>query len=116
MEKLVFNAQILNHREKQEILNEIIVQLEKDTGFDYRMAEADAGSVEFLELMRRDLANYLAKISTYGKTRFMHLIYRVDINQTKFRELSDGDFYFHQLSELVLSRMFQKVITKRNIK
>jgi hypothetical protein len=102
--------------DKLEILTAIITQLEKDTGLDYTQTPIDADSPEFLNALRSDLANHLKKIAGQNHTRFMHLIYRVDITQTKLNRLEMDINYFHNLAELVLNRMFQKTITKRFLK
>jgi len=102
--------------DKHEILIAIILQLEKDTGLDYTQVPIDADSPIFLDAMRNDLANYLKKIAGQNHTRFMHLIYRVDITQSKMSRLEMDSEYFHNLAELVLNRMFQKTITKRYLK
>ncbi|MFM9944409.1 MAG: hypothetical protein ACKVQB_04180 [Bacteroidia bacterium] len=104
------------YQDKQEILAAIIIQLEKDTGLDYTQIPVDAENRIFLETLRKDLALYLKKIGEQSQTRFMHLIYRVDISQTKMNQLEMNVHYYHQLAEMVLNRMFQKVITKRIIK
>lgn len=105
-----------NYIDKKEILSSIITQLEKDTGLDYTKTEIDAENPHFLEMLRKDLANHLKKIAGQNQTRFMHLIYRVDITQAKMNKLEMDEFYFYNLAELVLNRMFQKTITKRFIK
>ena len=105
-----------NYIDKKEILTSIISQLEKDTGLDYTQIEIDAENLHFLQMLRKDLANHLKKVAGQNQTRFMHLIYRVDITQTKMNKLEMDEFYFHNLAELVLNRMFQKTITKRFIK
>ena len=104
------------YHDKPEILKAILVQLEKDTGLDYTSAPADPGSPEFLGMLRKDLAQHLKKISGQNQTRFMHLIYRVDISQSKLNKLEMDEFYFNELAELVLNRLFQKVITRRFFK
>lgn len=104
------------YHNKQEILAAIIIQLEKDTGLDYTQTPINADNPIFLETLRKDLAHYLQKIAGQNQTRFMHLIYRVDISQSKMNKLEMNEHYYHQLAEMVLSRMFQKVITKRIIK
>ncbi len=105
-----------HYHDKQEILTALIVQLEKDTGLDYTQTAVDAENPIFLETLRKDLAHYLQKMAGQNQTRFMHLIYRVDISQAKMSKLEMNEHYYHQLAEMVLSRMFQKVITKRIIK
>ncbi len=105
-----------NYIDKKEILTSIISQLEKDTGLDYTQIEIDAENPHFLQMLRKDLANHLKKVAGQNQTRFMHLIYRVDITQTKMNTIEMDEFYFHNLAELVLNRMFQKTITKRYIK
>lgn len=101
------------YHDRQEILEAIIAQLEKDTGLDYTQTPIDANDPVFLENLRMDLAAYLKKIAGQNQTRFMHLIYRVDISQTKMNRLEMDEFYYHKLSELVLNRMFQKIMTRK---
>ena len=86
-----------NYLDKKEILSSIIIQLEKDTGLDYTQTEIDAENPHFLEMLRMDLANHLKKISGQNQTRFMHLIYRVDITQAKMNKLEMDEFYFYNL-------------------
>ena len=105
-----------NYIDKKEILTSIIAQLEKDTGLDYTQVEIDAENPHFLQILRKDLANYLKKIAGQNHTPFMYMIYRVDITQNKMNTLEMDEFYFYNLSELVLNRMFQKTITNRFIK
>ncbi len=105
-----------NYIDKKEILTSIISQLEKDTGLDYTQIEIDSENPHFLQMLRKDLANHLKKVAGQNQTRFMHLIYRVDITQAKMNTIEMDEFYFHNLAELVLNRMFQKTITKRFIK
>jgi len=104
---------IAQYHDKLEILKAIILQLEKDTGLDYTQTPIDPDNPEFLETLRNDLSNYLKKIAGQNQTRFMHLIYRVDITQSKMNKLEMNAFYYFQLAELVLNRMFQKVITRK---
>lgn len=107
---------LAKHADKQQILKEIVLQLEKDTGLDYTPANIEATNLLSLENLRLDLANYLKKIAGQNQTRFMHLIYRVDISQAKMNKMEMNEFYYHQLAEMVLSRIFQKVITRRYLK
>ena len=107
---------LAEYQDKQELLSAIIIQLEKDAGIDYTGTPADAENPVFLETLRKDLAHYLQKIGSENQTRFMHLIYRVDISQSKMNKLEMNEHYYHQLAEMVLNRMFQKTITKRYFK
>ena len=105
---------LAKYADKEEILNSILIQLEKDTGLDYTKANTENPMV--LGMLRKDLSAYLKKIAEQNKTRFMHLIYRVDILQSKMNSLQMSEFYYNELAEMVLNRMFQKIITKRLIK
>ncbi len=111
----VFNG-LASFVDKQEILEGIVNQLAKDTGFDYSHIPLDAEDPIFLETMRKDLAFYIRNLASKSHIRFMHIIFRVDISQAKMNTIPSGDFYYHQLSELILSRLFQKIITKRHFK
>jgi hypothetical protein len=111
----LFN-ELSSYIDKEEILVAIITQLEKDTGLDYTQVKVDLDNPYFLDLLRRDLAAHIQKIASQNHTRFMHLIYRVDITQTKMNKLDMDEFYFVNLAELILNRMFQKIITKKFIK
>ena len=99
--------------DKQEILAAILQQLEKDTGFDYTGTPVQADNPLFMENLREDLSRFLRKVSGQNQTRFMHLIYRVDITQSRMNSIEMDQFYFHHLAELVLDRMLQKVITRK---
>ncbi len=109
-----FNS--LSFNDRQAILVDIMNQLEKDTGFCYSDATINAENPVFLETMRKNLAQYVQKIASNNQTRFMHLIYRVDISQAKMNKIPKDDFYYHHLSEMILSRLFQKIITRRHFK
>ena len=111
----LFNG-IEKYDDRQEMLKSIILQLEKDTGLDYTEVKSDADDPVFLENLRKDLANHIKKIAGQSHTRYMNLIYRTDIPQGKLKKIDMDEFYFHRLAEMVLSRMFQKVVTRKYLK
>lgn len=102
-----------DNRDKKEILEAIITQMDKDTGLDYTQTPIDPNNPEFLEMLRRDLAAHLKKVSDQNQTRFMHMIYRVDLSQSKLNKLEMNAAYYDELAEMVLNRLFQKVMTRR---
>ncbi|MCB9251935.1 MAG: hypothetical protein H6605_05670 [Flavobacteriales bacterium] len=97
---------------KQQILEALLVQLEKDTGLDYTKVVANAKDPEFLANLNSDLEHYLKKVSGQSNTNFMHLIYRTDISQKKLSTIGPEEDYFGALSKMILNRMLQKVITR----
>ncbi|MFN8166028.1 MAG: hypothetical protein U0X76_07635 [Bacteroidia bacterium] len=65
------------------------------------------------------LAQITPVIATmYSKNRqaFMSLLYQIDISESKFRkvaETTDQEEFRNQLSEMIIRREFQKVLTRR---
>jgi len=108
----IFSA-LSRYQDKGEILKDILVQLEKDTGLDYTHTKVEADNPVYLETLRKDLAYHIQKLAGMNQTRFMHLIYRVDISQAKLNRLEMDEHYYHKLAEMVLSRMFQKIVTRK---
>ena len=114
-EKDLFHG-IEKYDNKKDILKEILIQLEKDTGLDYTEILISYDEPGFLEQLRLDLAEHIRKVAGQSQTRFMHLIYRTDISQKKLGTLEMDASYFEKLSEMVLNRIFQKIITRKFFK
>ena len=98
--------------DKEKILEALIVQLEKDTGLDYTKVTIPEDINSFIEKLKEDLKFYLNKTASQNQTKFMNLIYRVDIPQSKISKIEMDESYFDNLAGLVLNRLFQKTITK----
>ncbi|MCC6720718.1 MAG: hypothetical protein IT243_00835 [Bacteroidia bacterium] len=111
-DSLSLSNNLTNNIDKQKILEAIIIQLEKDTGFDFTKEIIPDNLNLFIEKLHFELMNYLIKVSKQSQTKLMNLIYRVDINQRSFNKIKNNEKYFHTFTDMVLSRIFQKTITK----
>lgn len=97
--------------DKQEILKDLIKQLEKDTGFD-NTSNLEIDDLNLLvEKLRTDLGCFLKKTASQNHIKFMNIIYRVDIPQSKLEKIKTDENYFESLAEMVLNRIFQKILT-----
>ena len=103
------------YADKKELLQALLHQLDKDTGLDYTPHFDHIDDADFIAKLRADLTQHLKKVSQ-NHTCFMHMVYRVDISQPKLHKLEMDEFYYNNLAEMVLNRLFQKIITKRFLK
>lgn len=102
--------------DKPKILESLILQLEKDTGLDYTGIAIPEKLEFFVEKLRTDLKFYLQKTASQNHTKFMNIIFRVDISQSKMNKIEMNEHYFENLAEAVLNRLFQKILTTMFLK
>jgi len=115
------NFPVLSREELQKASrrNELIVetgfQIKKDFG-EFGFEIEFSGSADyFYEELFAQMKGYVEQIMTESMERFMHFLYRIDINQNNIaqyeKEMDEEDIYT-VLTELIIHRELKKVITR----
>lgn len=98
-----------------DLLVEVIQQVNKDFGSQTKdfvwHSEDDFAYSRFV----RDVEKHIAYLLQAGKSKLMELVYRVDVFESKMRlvwTLDEAD-QVGKITELILNRELQKVLTRR---
>ena len=99
-----------------QIIRETANQIERDLNVD-GFEIVFSGNLEnaFIEI-KSQLTPIISKIVSGDKTTFQALLYRIDISEKDYkRTLSENDstMFQEKLTELIIRREFQKVITRK---
>jgi hypothetical protein len=103
-------AQYIN---REEFWNEVITQLNKDLGQNDAVVtnQAHLRGENAAEAIVMPLQKYLASITP----RLSEVLYRIDLGEKYEASIKNlpPDLYYRCLSEMVLKRIIQKVITRK---
>ena len=84
---------------------------------DFRLEENPFSPVhEDMEAFRQKLRSLIAHLLDHDFERLLQAMYRLDINENKFRKSLSGKFSTDvalEIADLVIERELQKVITRR---
>jgi hypothetical protein len=98
---------------REDFWNEVIAQLNKDLGDDKAIIteQANLRGEHGAEALVIALQKYLPAVTP----RLSELLYRIDLGEKHVASLKDlpPDLYYRCLSEMVLKRVIQKVMTRK---
>jgi len=103
------------YRNDLAIIRDTVNQINKDfnlEGFELKLSEIEQNTFDDLKIQ---LAPVIDQLFNKDKQEFNNLLYRVDIPEKDFRKLlkENQNKFSEDLSEMIIRREFQKVLTKR---
>ncbi len=115
------NFPVLSREELQKASrrNELIIetgyQIQKDFGEFGLDIKFSGRATSFYEELFDQMKGHVEQLMTESMERFMHFLYRIDINQNNIaqyeKEMEEEDLYT-VLTELIIHRELKKVITR----
>lgn len=100
------------YREDEEIIRLTIDQLSKDFGSHFPVLHFSGRKENLFDELAFQLSETLRTVRKMKPGAFMSILYRVDIRESEVPDLSQEDA-FYLLSEKIVKREFQKVLTRR---
>lgn len=98
-----------------EMLSKVLDQLYKDLNIDSVAFPWNFGNPDAYVIFHHNLTNYISSLYTNNSTKFMRMLNRVDISEKIYKGLlltTDDDNVINKLTDLILNRALQKVITR----
>ncbi len=101
--------------DSQDLLEETIAQLYKDLSIDETTFRWQADLPDAYDQFRKDVESYVFEVLKMNRRVLMQLLYRVDISEKKSQTIwaFDENTRAKMLTEMVLNRELQKVLTRR---
>jgi hypothetical protein len=99
-----------------QIIRETAHQIERDLKVDgFELIISSNLENAFIDI-KSQLVPVMSKIISGDKSSFQTLLYRIDISEKDYKKIltdNDSTQFLEKLSELIIRREFQKVITRK---
>ncbi len=104
------------YRNDLAIIRDTVIQINRDINLDGMEVILSGNEQRAFDELKEQLIPIIQKLQKGDRSFFNSLLYRIDINEKDYRAMiqneSDVDFS-DKLSELIIRREFQKVLTRR---